>query len=139
VIFVDSSALLAVLDRDEERHAQAAHVWGELLKGDAALITTHYVLLETAAVAQRRIGVAAVRELHDQVAPALTITWVSEDLHTRGMGAVLSAARRKLSLVDCISFLTMHDNRADTAFAFDAHFEEQGFTVIPSGATSSPA
>jgi predicted nucleic acid-binding protein len=42
-----------------------------------------------------------------------------------------AAARRKLSLVDCISFQTMREYGAPTAFCFDPHFREQGFDTIP--------
>jgi predicted nucleic acid-binding protein len=136
VIFIDSSALLTVLDADEERHTEALQVWHELLESDAVLLTTNYVLLETAALAQRRLGLNALRYLHDQITPALTIDWISEEAHARGLEATLFAARRGLSVVDCVSFRSMRQHHAGAAFAFDAHFREQGFTVIP---TSSPA
>ena len=65
VIFVDTSALIAVLDRDEARHTQAFQLWDQLLQGEATLLTTNYVLLETAAVIQRRVSVTPVRVLHE--------------------------------------------------------------------------
>jgi uncharacterized protein len=46
------------------------------------------------------------------------------------MSAVLSAGRRKLSLVDCTSFEIMRQHAVRTAFAFDSHFEEQGFELL---------
>ncbi len=138
VVFVDTSALLAVLDEDEERHARARLVWNDLLRGNSGLLTTNYVLLESAALIQRRLGLAALRALHERIAPLLTVEWTSAEEHTQGMEATLIAGRRSLSLVDCLSFLTMRRRRVTTAFAFDAHFREQGFDVIPP-ATSSPA
>jgi len=39
----------------------------------------------------------------------------------------LTAARRQLSLVDCISFEVMRRRGIKTAFTFDDHFAEQGF------------
>ena len=59
------------------------------------------------------------------------VDWVSEDDHLRAMEALLIAGRRKLSLVDCISFRSMQKLGLTTAFAFDEHFREQGFTVVP--------
>ena len=50
---------------------------------------------------------------------------------TTGMAAVLSAGRRRLSLVDCVSFDVMTRLGIDVCFAFDAHFREQGFRCIP--------
>ena len=107
------------------------------MERDAVLLTTSYVLLETAALVQKRIGLHAVRALHDDVTPVLTVDWIAEDSHMRGVEATLFAARRALSVVDCVSFRSMRQHRIDTAFTFDAHFREQGFTVIPEP-TSSP-
>ena len=38
---------------------------------------------------------------------------------------------RQLSLVDCTSFVVMRQIGIDDVFAFDRHFAEQGFTVLP--------
>ena len=45
---------------------------------------------------------------------------------------VLTAQRKKLSIVDCASFLIMREQGVSEAFTFDKHFGEQGFTVVPS-------
>ena len=59
MIFVDTSALLALLDRDDEFHARAATVIRSL-GADDALLTHEYVIVETTALAQRRLGLGAV-------------------------------------------------------------------------------
>jgi predicted nucleic acid-binding protein len=46
-------------------------------------------------------------------------------------GAALAAGRKKLILVDCVSFQTMRQHGVRIAFCFDAHFREQGFLVKP--------
>jgi predicted nucleic acid-binding protein len=94
-------------------------------------MTTNYVLLETASLMQRRVGLEAVRVLHSDIAPVLQVEWIEEQPHSRGIEATLIAGRRKLSIVDCISFLIMRERRVTTAFTFDDHFREQGFTVVP--------
>jgi predicted nucleic acid-binding protein len=63
--------------------------------------------------------------------PLLQVDWVSEEQHRAGMEAVLAAARKKLSLVDCVSFQTMRNRGVRTAFCFDAHFRERGFATKP--------
>jgi len=80
---------------------------------------------------QQRLGIAAVRALHEEVMPLLQVDWVSEEQHRAGMETVLAAARKKLSLVDCVSFQTMRNRGVQSAFCFDAHFREQGFTTKP--------
>jgi predicted nucleic acid-binding protein len=65
------------------------------------------------------------------VTPVLQVDWVTEERHRAGMEAVLAAARKKLSLVDCVSFQTMRARGVRTAFCFDAHFREQGSAAMP--------
>jgi predicted nucleic acid-binding protein len=130
-VFLDTSGLYAVFDRDDAHHPGAKIAWVEWLRQGAVLLTNNYVLLETAALLQHRIGVAAVRALHQDVVPLLQVDWVTEEQHRTGIEALLAASRKKLSLVDCVSFQTMRDRGARTAFCFDAHFREQGFAMEP--------
>ncbi|MBI4581568.1 MAG: hypothetical protein HY718_17855 [Planctomycetes bacterium] len=53
-----------------------------------------------------------------------------EELHQAGMAAVLTAARRRLSLTDCVSFEVMRRRGIRQAPAFDRHFREQGFADV---------
>ncbi|HHY95520.1 MAG TPA: PIN domain-containing protein, partial [Firmicutes bacterium] len=49
-VFVDTSALYAVLDADDEWHEKAKAAWEKLLSNDeVVLITSNYVLVETSA------------------------------------------------------------------------------------------
>ena len=47
--FVDTSALLAVMDKDDAIHKQAKAFWERLTGQQATLVTTNYVVLETVA------------------------------------------------------------------------------------------
>ena len=131
IVFVDTSAFYAVLDQDDINHKRAKNAWTDLLAGDARLLTNNYVLLETGSLVQKRLGPAALRLFYQDVVPLLAVDWISQQRHQAGVEALLAAARRKLSLVDCISFQTMREYGAQTAFCFDSHFREQGFTILP--------
>ena len=125
--FVDTSAWLALVDADEERHGEAAAAWRSLLERDTPLVTTNYVLVETFALAQRRLGQAAVRALADDLLPVAEVEFVGRDAHDRAIAAVIAANRRDLSLVDAVSFDVMRRRGISRAFAFDRHFAEAGF------------
>ncbi len=126
-VFVDTSALYAVLDRDDANHAAARTRWNGLLSGAADLVTTNYVLVETCALVQHRLGLDAVRTLHDDILPVMGIRWINERQHALAAAALLGTDRKKLSLVDCSSFVVMRELAIRNAFAFDRHFAEQGF------------
>jgi len=67
--FVDTSAIYAVLDRDDESHASALPVWEELVSGDEALMVTNHVQLEVVALVQHRLGMRAVADFFDSSGP----------------------------------------------------------------------
>ncbi len=129
-VFVDSSAFLAVLDADDENHPLARQIWEKILTTDTVLITTSYVLVETYALVQRRLGMDALRAFHEDIVPLLRIEWVGEELHQRGADAVLTANRRNLSFVDCTSFAAMRRLGIKKVFTFDKHFSEQRFELL---------
>lgn len=129
--FADTSALYAVLDADDEFHNRARNGWSSLLSEDVPVVTTNYVLVETFALVQARLGMEAVRGLSDDLLPAVRTVWVTEEDHRGAVQALLAAGRRGLSLVDCASFLVMRRLGLRSAFTFDGDFEDQGFEPIP--------
>jgi predicted nucleic acid-binding protein len=129
--FIDTSAFYAVLDRDDAHHLRAKTSWEVLLTSGAAVVTTNYVLVETLALLQYRLGVGAVRAFQEDIRPLLRVDWIDAALHEAAVAGVLSAGRRKLSLVDCSSFAVMRRLGVREAFAFDPHFAEQGFSCLP--------
>ena len=129
-VFVDTSAVLAFLDADDSCHARAREAWKRLLGEDEELVTTSYVLVETYALVQSRLGTAAVQVLAEEIAPLLRVRWLDEGMHGLALSAMLAAARRKLSLVDCASFAVMHELGLRRALAFDEHFRERGCELV---------
>lgn len=131
MILIDTSGLYAVLDRDDDNHPAARTAWTDLLATEQTLVITNYVLVETTAIVQHRLGMGAVRLLHGDIVPAAEIHWITQADHLHAQHALLAADRRKVSLVDCSSFYIMRSRMITTAFAFDPHFREQGFEVVP--------
>ena len=130
-VFVDTSAFYAVLDGDCADHKAAAEHWAKLIRGKTALISSNYVLVETIALVQHRLGMQAVHAFHENALPMVHIEWVDEWCHKAAIAGLLTAARRQLSLVDCVSFEVMRQLGIKVAFTLDRHFEEQGFKCLP--------
>lgn len=129
-VFVDTSFLIALLDEDDRRAAQAARLWTSAESTRTALVTSNYVVLEAAAVVQRRLGLPAVRRLLRDILAPVMIEWVSQGDHALAAEALLLAARRGLSLVDCTSFELMRRLGLRDCLAFDRHFSELGFSIV---------
>jgi hypothetical protein len=79
---------LAFLDRDAEQHGQIRESMAQVLR-DREAITHNYVLVETEALAHRRLGGRAVRALLEDVVPALEVVWVDANLHDTAVDAHL--------------------------------------------------
>ncbi len=129
-VFVDTSALYALLDEDDGNHLPAAATWLQLLGSDR-LITHDYAVLETSALVQRRLGMRAASQLHDGLLPAIQIVVVDEATHRRAVASWRQYASRHLSLVDVTSFELMQALGVERAFVFDSDFSARGFVVEP--------
>jgi predicted nucleic acid-binding protein len=129
-VFVDTSAFYALLDADDGNHARSAEVWPKIMASDEDVVTTNYVLVETFALVQGRLGLEAVREFQEDVVPTLQVEFITPEIHRLGIAALLAASRRGLSLVDCISFEVMRGLGIKSVFAFDGYFQQYGFSPV---------
>jgi predicted nucleic acid-binding protein len=75
-VFVDTSALLAILSESDAFHDAAMDTWRSVRPRND-MLTTNAVLLEAYALLQRRHGMAVVRTFHDEYVSGLSIEHVS--------------------------------------------------------------
>ena len=130
-IFIDTSAFFALLDNDDAQHSAAKRIWKELLQEETTFLTSNYVLVESFALMQNRLGLGAVRDFQENIMPLIQVEYVDLEMHRAGVSALLAASRRSLSLVDCVSFEVMRTLGIKAVFSFDPHFREQGFSINP--------
>jgi predicted nucleic acid-binding protein len=127
-VFADTSALYALLDRDDRFHIAARTRFAALVGEE--IVTHSYVLVEMIALIQRRLGAEAVRRFSQDFLPALSTVWVDEATHASGLAALLAALPTDVSLVDFVSFQVMRERGIDRAFAFDEDFQAAGFAIV---------
>ena len=130
MIFVDTSAFYALLDGDDGEHSRALKLWEGEPPGEGSLVTTNYVVLESMALLQSRLGMPAVRIFHDAILPVVRMEWIDEVIHAQAVSAFIATDRRGLSLVDLSSFATMRRLGIRSAFTFDRHFRQYGFETL---------
>jgi predicted nucleic acid-binding protein len=128
-ILVDTSALLALLDRDAEHHEVASEF---LIDSEPKRLLTHnYVVVETASLVRRRLGAAVLQGFVRDLLPAISTCWVVPADHDRALSSLVSAPRRRASFVDLVSFEVMRRLDVEDAFAFDPDFAAAGFRTLP--------
>jgi predicted nucleic acid-binding protein len=130
-IFVDTSAIYALISTEDQKIKMAVTTWESALEQGNILFTNNYVLVECFALIQSRLGIEFARALQSNIVPFLQVDWIGEQQHINIVNDVFIANRRQLSLVDCSSFETMRRLGIEKVFSFDEHFREQGFEVIP--------
>lgn len=131
MIFVDTSAFLAIFSVSDQNHLRAELCLREMREERQTLVTNNYVILESIALLQKRFGLDKVRGFQSKLLPLIQIEWIDKNQHEAAIQAVFQENRRGLSLVDCTAFQTMRRLGIETAFTFDSHFREEGFKVIP--------
>lgn len=120
-IFVDASALYALADADDQRHAGAARM-ARRLRG-ANLVTSDIVLAESWFLARSRLGRAAAMRLWQELRDGATrIEPVSSDDLDRAWAIARDFADQDFSLVDCTSFALIERLGLRQAFSFDRDF-----------------
>ncbi|MHB1040956.1 MAG: type II toxin-antitoxin system VapC family toxin [Desulfobacteria bacterium] len=131
MIFIDTSAFYALLDGDDAEHSRALRLWEKEPPVEGGLVTTNYVVLESMALLQTRLGMPAVRVFREAILPLVRIEWIDEAVHAQAVSALIAADRRGLSLVDLSGFETMLRLGIRSAFTFDRHFRQYGFQTLP--------
>jgi predicted nucleic acid-binding protein len=127
-VFVDTSALYALLDEGDANHRVAVQALSRL-RGEE-LVTHAYVTVETLALVSRRLGWQAARRLIDGLLPVIEVHPVGEALHAAALLAYREAGSSRVSFVDRTSFAFMRANDLHTAWAFDADFARSGFERV---------
>lgn len=127
-IFVDTSALYALLDGDDAGHDRAVR-GSERILGEE-MLTHSYVMVETVSLVRRRLGAEAAARFMDDVLPAIKIVDVDEALRGRAQAAFRAAIASSVSLVDRTSFEFMRELGISRAYALDVDFESEGFELV---------
>jgi len=135
-VFVDTSALLALLDRADPRHLAVRDAFAGLR--DAELLTHGYVVAESLAVVRRRFGVDGAVALLDDILPVVTILPVEPELHLRVQRGYRESLPSGVSFVDRMSFAVIERDSIDAALATDADFRAAGVPVMPPTAEPAP-
>lgn len=127
--FVDTFALLAMLNPADTRHREAMS-WFDTSR--RPLVVTEWVLTELAdGLSAARTRAAAVTvERRPRADPRVTIVASSADLFRRGFELYARRPDKDWSLTDCISFVVMQDLGISEALTGDHHFEQAGFVAM---------
>ena len=132
-VFVDTGYLIALELANDRNHQVAARHWQRTVASLPPLVTTSYVLDEVVTFFNSRgYHTKAVQVGNNLLrSPSMQLIHVDEALFYEGWTYFQQRSDKQYSLTDCISFVVMQKFGISTAFAFDKHFAQAGFTIEP--------
>ncbi len=131
LIFVDTSAWYALLDRNDRNHPHAVRFSEE---SRDLFLTSTYILDESVTLVRKHLGHAIAvrfgnRVWNEEIARLIR---VSPEDEVRAWTVFTRYADKTFSYTDCTSFALMERLRIEAAFAFDTHFAQYGrFLCLP--------
>jgi uncharacterized protein len=129
-VFIDTSAIYALADRSDPNHDRAVEILDAIAERGDALLTHSYILVESVALIQRRLGSAVAIEFLENALAVFEIVWIESSLHMLALEHLGSSPRRHVSFVDRVSFVVLKEKGVGSAFAFDDDFRREGFATL---------
>jgi predicted nucleic acid-binding protein len=132
-IFVDTSAWVALADKDDSHHRDAAASYPSIFKNHKSLVTSNLIIAETYILLLKELRHKAAIEFLERIkaSPRILRIYSNEDVETEAEGILAKFADQDFSYTDAVSFVMMKRQRIRKAFCFDKHFVTAGFTNIP--------
>jgi predicted nucleic acid-binding protein len=127
--FVDTSGFYAVLVRRDPMHTRANEFLAHAARTGRALVTSDYILAETATLLRARGHGHLAAGLFQTVSAshACQIEWMDPERFDQTRLFFLKHHDQSWSFTDCFSFVIMRALGLRDALTTDAHFRQAGF------------
>ncbi|MBI3466335.1 MAG: type II toxin-antitoxin system VapC family toxin [Planctomycetes bacterium] len=131
-LFVDTSGFFALLVRRDSKHQAARRILRRSRDELRRLVTTDYVLDETATLLKSRGEGRLADDLFNRVfqSAACRVEWTDEERFAKLRPFFLKHLDQAWSFTDCLSFWIMKEFGLKDALTTDAHFEQAGFVAL---------
>lgn len=131
MIFVDTSAWVALFVGQDRFHGEAAAFWEELRRRSIPLFSSFDIFGETLTVIRSRGGLEQALEFGTAFLDSRILVREEIDAATRRQAWELFKQYRDkpLSFVDCTSFALLRRRGMRHVFSYDDDFRQLGFSV----------
>lgn len=132
-VSVDTSYFLALELVNDKNHQAAVQHWHSATADLPNLVTTSYVFDEIVTFLSSHGLYEKALQVGQRIlrSPSVQFIHVNEVLFYEAWSYFQKHQDKNYSLTDCISFVVMRDEDINTAFAFDHHFVQAGFSKEP--------
>jgi len=130
-VFIDTSAIYALLNLKDENHRKAVNYYENLKKKNAIIITTNYIIDETYTLLMIRKGQEFAVDFIDKLRITFNVFYVEKTDDDLAIEILKKYIDKNFSFIDAMSFHIMKRDKIKTALAFDKHFIQAGFKTLP--------
>jgi len=136
MIFVDTSAFLALVNEKDNNHVAAKQFLEDIKNGKIRvkkIITSDYIIDETITRIRYSVGHKEAVEWGKDILASKVIEKIEIQKEIFGLAWELfqTYEDKKLSFTDCTSFALMKKKGIEKVFSFDEDFARLGFVLIP--------
>ncbi|MBI3061385.1 MAG: PIN domain-containing protein [Deltaproteobacteria bacterium] len=127
-LLVDTSAVYALIDRDDSYHRKAVSLLRSLPRRGLTPLLTNFIVAESHALLLSRLGANIARDwLLRQIWPVEPVTPQDE---AKAREIIQRYTDKSFSYTDATSFAVMERLGIKEAFAFDPHFRQYGLKLL---------
>ena len=123
-ILADSDAFVGWLYEKDAHHERSVKIFSEIMQKRQSLVTTNYVVSETATVLSHRQGQALARKFLG-VASKFPVIHLDEKLHQTTLDLFREQSERGTSVVDCSNVAAMKQFQIPMIFSFDQVYQKK--------------
>ncbi len=134
--FIDTSAWLAIVDKNDPQHEMATAYFRNLIENDAKIITNNIIIDETVNHIKVNLGNDLARRFLSIIEESiLTINlrsdWISRRVRKNGLNFCLKSNDKELELRHYFIRETLKRKRVDIVFSFDRKLKSFGLPLVP--------
>jgi uncharacterized protein len=135
-LFLDTSAFLALEDKDDQNHDSAMEFRDKIRDGGTPfrmLYTTNYVVDETLTLIRTELGHAAAVSFGEAIRSSklVSVLWIMPEADSKAWQTFKKYKDKDFSYTDCTSFAVMEAEEIDSVFSYDKHFTQYGYHSLP--------
>ncbi len=130
-VLLDTSAIFALLNRDDPHHARAVTIHQSLIHRQAVLVLPNFLLAESHAIINKRLGSRAARDFLQGALRDFEIQRVTLEDEWAAQGILQNVTRSKaLSYFDAVAVALAERLGISEVFTFDKHFRLMGLKPV---------
>jgi predicted nucleic acid-binding protein len=126
-MLVDSDAFVGLMLARDAHHQRAVTIFAQLKADNIRVVTTSFVVAETATVLSHISGQTLACTFLDEVIQqaGFPVIFVSEALHEEALARFRALPPRGMSVTDCANVAVIHRFKIPTIFSFDKVYRTQ--------------